>query len=131
MMNHGPAKADEGLEGLNFMEKLRECLTCGVVAIDHQKKIVSFNPGAEELFQIKTSQALHHSVEVLPLPVREVIDQTLTQRTPQNRSISTVVGNRDQAIEVSTALLEGEQTGSFGVVAVFHDLTPARNLEQH
>ncbi len=132
MFNDGLAKADEGLGCLNFMGGLQEALASAVVVADDQRKLCGFNPEAEKLLRLHASNVLHEPLDVLPTPLREIIQKTFLASSPQNCEITVSAGdNAELAFQVSTSLAEFGQGHGLGVVAVIRNLTSAKCLEQH
>lgn len=132
MLNNAPAKAAESREGLNFTDVLRECLPSAVVAVDFEEKLSGFSPAAEKLIGLRVGQVLGQSLGVLPPPLHEIIERTFQERKPQIREITLPAGGQGEvAVHVSTCLIRSEKPDRFGVVAVLHDLSLARMLEQH
>jgi len=130
MLNDNAAKPGEGLEGLNLMEVLGKCLPAAVLISGPEQTLAALNPSAEKLLQLPSSNLPNRSLDILAPAVRDVIHRTFRERTSQTFEIALVdeAGGK-RPIHISTSLFPvGER---FGVVAVLHDLAPARNLEQH
>src|SRR5713226_5780663 len=122
MFNDGPAKTDEGLGGLSFMGGLQEALSSAVVVIDDQRKLCGFNSEAEKLLRLPASKVLHQPLDVLPMPLREVIQNTFLASSPQDSEVSISAGENAQlALHVSTSLAQMGQTAGIGVVAVIRN----------
>lgn len=129
MLNDNAAKPGEGLEGLNLMEVLGKCLPAAVLVSGPEQTLAAWNPSAETLLGLPPSKFPDRSLETLPPAVRDLIQRTFEERTPQTFEIT--LGDEaggKRPIHISTSLFpSGER---FGVVAVLHDLAPPRNLEQ-
>lgn len=125
-------KAEESEQAPNFSEVLSDCLASGLVAVDGHNKIVAFNPRAELLTGLKADQVLHHSMDVLPAPLQEAIQETLRNGEPVlERQIILPIGDRGEStVRVSTALNRPANENTSGVFVVLNDLTSARRLEQ-
>jgi len=132
MFNDGPAKPDESLEGLSFMGGLQEALASAVVVIDDQRKLCGFNAEAEKLLRLHASKVLDMPLDVLPMPLRDVIQKTLLASSPQDCEIILPGGdNAELALRVNTSLAQFGQGHGMGVAAVIRNLTSAKSLEQH
>ncbi len=130
MLNDRPAKADEGLDGPVFLEGLPESQACAVVMSDGQRKLCGFNPQAESLFKLQAAHVVGQPLEVLPLPLQEIIQETFGTRRAQERQISlSRVDSGELALHASTIIAPlGKH--KFGVVAIITDLTLSKNLEE-
>src|SRR5438876_3775271 len=123
MSNENAAGVGEGFEGLNFTDVLRESFPGAIVIIDPERKVAGFNPAAESFLGVQTNQALEHSLEVLPVSLREVIQLTFDESKAQAREI--ILSRADSGklgVHVTTSMVALAKGGSFGVVVVLHDL---------
>jgi two-component system, OmpR family, phosphate regulon sensor histidine kinase PhoR len=100
----------------------------GVVALDHQGRILLLNPAAERLFGVTSEsvrgrpflEGLRHS------PLNEVLTQTISTHQPQKKEIS-LHADEDRTIAIHTQPVNyGE--GRTGVLAALHDITELRRL---
>ena len=120
-------------EGLNAVGTLRDCLAAGVVAIDSQSKVTSFNAAAEKLCGLPASRSVGQSIDLLPYPLRTLLRQTLHTGIPVPDAPLDLpdASGHTLNLRVTTAPIEF-QSGQppAGAVAVLHDITPAKHLEQ-
>jgi two-component system phosphate regulon sensor histidine kinase PhoR len=101
----------------------------GVIALDHQGRILLLNAAAEALFQIKSTQAKGRPfLEVLrQSPLNEVLSDALSRREPLSREI-TLHSPHERILAVHARPVDyGEGTG---VLTAFHDVTELRRLER-
>jgi len=110
-------------------------LTTGVFTVDGEGAVVFLNPTAEQLLGVRARDVLGQPLAAA-LPerlagLRSAIEHTLRERAPQSRLEVAVEtgGGRELPLGVSTNPLvhQGQVTG---VVAVFQDLTEAREMER-
>ena len=110
-------------------------LTSGVLTVDGRGEVAYLNPAAEQVLGLESERVCGRPLAgALPerlTALRELVARTVEERTPRIRA-EVLVRNQSEAalpLGVSTNLLmhEGEPTG---VVAVFQDLTEAREMER-
>jgi len=53
----------------NLAEVLRSCLTCGVISVNQEQRVTSFNSAAENLTGLRASDLLNAPVTSLPAPI--------------------------------------------------------------
>lgn len=101
----------------------------GVVALDHEGRILFLNPAAERIFGAPSD-----SIKGRPFleglrqsPLNEVLSETLARRKPLAREI-TVHSPAERVLNVQ-AIPVDYGNGQIGVVAALHDVTELRKLE--
>ena len=125
-------KSTAPLEGLSFAKVLHDCLASGVVFIDGKKKVASLNDQARKILGLSPDQASLPQLATLPGALRAMARATLgSGQSPADRQVTIRVGNRDTVIFHASAVPLQAGRKSSGVVLVLHDLTPARQVEQH
>ena len=125
-------KIEAAPEGLSFAKVLQDCLASGVILIDARKKVTSIDGRAKRLLGLSADQARHPTLSALPVALRTFVQAALTSgKTPAARQliIKTDIGG-SATIHASALPLQVGRKKS-GVVLVLHDLTPARQIEQH
>lgn len=110
---------------------LTRSLSSGFVAVDPGGRIVEVNAAAREI--------LRSTADVVGQPIHEAFGETpftgairaaLEQRIGLRRvEVRVGAGADEQIIGLTTVPLLGEQQQLLGVLALFTDLTPIRNLE--
>src|SRR6187549_1790553 len=80
----GSAESD----AVTFPQILDQCLDSAVLAIDQTRKITAFTSQTARLTGVPTEQAIHNTLDVLPSPLAEILQRTLTTSQPiLNRQI--------------------------------------------
>src|SRR5207247_1108431 len=136
MVMVAPNEAKEGSKGseaTTLPQILDLCLASAVVAIDERQRITAFTPEAENLLRLTAQQALDRAIEILPSPLREIVQKTLLSgESLSDRQILLPAGaGIDLIVRVSTTAIRGPGGKPIGAIAVLNNLTPARHLEQN
>jgi signal transduction histidine kinase len=115
---------------LDFADALRECLACGIITVDHRETVTSFSPRAEALTGVKAVAALGHSIDQLPIPLRDALKETLsTGKAVADRRIELAhPGHGATPVLVNTTTVTGGRDAR-GAVAVLNSLSAAGTLE--
>lgn len=102
----------------------------GIIVTDPEGRIVRFNRAAERFFAVSAEQALGQTVVTATLhhDLGEMIQRTLAQQLVTSGEIH-LVQPHPLILEVYVAPLESPAGALWGSVAVLHDLTPLRQLE--
>jgi signal transduction histidine kinase len=118
--------------GLSFADVLHDCLAPGVILVDGKKKVASLNDQAKQILGLSPDQALMPPLTALPAVLRALARATLVSgKAPADRQVTIRAGNREAVtFHASAVPLQAGRKNS-GVVLVLHDLTPARQIEQH
>ena len=119
-------------EGLSFAKVLHDCLAPGVILIDGKNKVASLNGQAKLLLGLSPDQATLPPLAALPAALRTMARTALASgKSPADRQVKVSAGNRGAVtLHASAVPLQTGRKNS-GVVLVLHDLTPARQIEQH
>ncbi len=114
-----------------FSDNLVENMPMGLVAIDIDGKIASFNQTAESILKLPSAEVLWKMYDqVLPKPLRELTDRAKTTKGVVEREMDCPVkGGETIPLEVIATLLEEEYGGFLGYVVLFRDLTQIRQLK--
>lgn len=121
------------LEDQNLkLQALLTSITNPIIAVDHKKQIILFNPAAETLFETKGEKVYgKHILEVIR-------DHTLEQRVEEifNQNRDTQMewqlkypSKRHLKVNTSLIRMPKDPVGSLGVVASIEDLTEMKKLE--
>lgn len=109
-------------------ETLVKSIPPGIVAIDDNGTIRWFNPPAESILGVKTSDALNRPAEAVGRKLAAMLRETLDAKTnpPARQWIDP---KTRRSISVETRRLVDQNT-PLGAVAVIHDLTVEEDLRQ-
>jgi PAS domain S-box-containing protein len=109
-------------------ETLLKSIPPGIVAIDEEGIIRWFNPPAESILGLKTSDALNQPVEAVGRRLSTMLRETLEAKAnPPPRQWIDPNTRRSLSVEARRLL---DQHTPLGAVAVIHDLTAEENLRQ-
>jgi len=127
-----PHRIEAPTEGLSFTKVLQDCLTSGVILVNAKKKVASLNSQAKHLLGLSPDQATLPPLPALPAALRTMARAALASgKSPADRQVTIKAGNRESfTVHASAVPLQAGRKNS-GVVLVLHDLTPARQIEQH
>src|SRR6266702_3333443 len=109
-------------------ETLLKSIPPGIVAIDEEGIIRWFNPPAESILGLKTSDALNRPIEAVGRRLATMLRETLEAKAnlPPRQWIDP---NTRRSLSVEARRLLDQHTPR-GAVAVIHDLTAEENLRQ-
>src|SRR6478736_5290793 len=109
-------------------ETLLKSIPPGIVAIDENGTIRWFNPPAESILGVKTSDALNRPAEAVGRKLATMLRETLDARTnPPARQWIDPKTRRSVSVETRRLV---DQNTPLGAVAVIHDLTAEEDLRQ-
>jgi len=136
MVMDASPKATEGSEDTqpaNSAEILDQCLACGIVAIDAQSRITAWSPAAERVLGLSAGACIGQPLEILPSPIREVLQRSLSTGEPILERHLTLSGadGANVMLRVSTTPFRTPDNRPSGVIAVVNNVTPARLLDQN
>lgn len=133
------AELRRGLEELadlkGYTDNILASLTSGIVTVDLEGRVVTLNPAAELMTGFFAGEVTgRYCTEVFAQTpdLAEVLMSTLANRTPVLGTPLTLRrrGGRRLPVEVSVSPLRGSEGKELGVIGVFRDLTPVRQLEE-
>jgi len=126
------ANPEPSREDLSVSEVVRDFLTTAVLAIDERRRINLFNPAAEALTLLKAEEVLNRPLEVLPLSLAEIINETLLSgRAIIDRQIAFPANNPGGCdVRVSTSVARTSAGTISGVVALMHDVSSVQRFEE-
>jgi len=101
----------------------------GIVALDHQGRVLFLNPAAEQLFAVRSADVRDRPfLEVLrQSPLNEVLTQTLSTHQPVHKEIALHTPS-ERVISVNSLPVNYGEAQT-GVLAALHDITALRKLE--
>ena len=117
-------------------EKILEHMSSGILVIDHDGKILTINPTAEQILGVDKLDIVGLHVEaafdpLTPEFAREVFEALESDRGKLRNEISV---KRDRGIQIplglSISILKDERDETRGVIAVFQDLTEVRGMQE-
>ncbi|OGR93569.1 MAG: hypothetical protein A2992_05510 [Elusimicrobia bacterium RIFCSPLOWO2_01_FULL_59_12] len=128
------ARVDEKVHELSRersqLAAILSALVEGVVAVDHEGRVLLLNPAAERLFEAASGNLTGRPVlEVLRHnALHELIQQTLRERRPVSQEITIHSPQARTLVAQALPVTYGENRA--GVLAAFHDITELRRLER-
>jgi signal transduction histidine kinase len=132
MPDQPPNPTGQDTERTDVSDILVRSVELGLVLVEAQRRIVSFNDAAGRLTHLAPGAVLGQPLEVLPVPLREVIDGMWSGETP--------VGSRTVILEadspgrsvlcVNTSFWQADAAHPACVLMVLQDLTAAQDLER-
>ena len=115
-------------------EEVLQTMNSGVLSVDRLGKILFVNKTAEGILGLSAGELVgRDSREALKAPeLVERLFSALYFLKPESRAEISIVSSKGRLIPlgISTALLGESQSGVRGVVAVFQDLTAAKQMEE-
>jgi len=115
-----------------FSDSVVENVPIGLLAMDTEGRIASFNQTAESVLQIRSSEVLgKKGKEVLPQQLEGLIRELKPEEEVIEREIECPVADgRRIPMDVSVSLLEGDDGSSLGHIILFRDLTEIQELKR-
>lgn len=115
-----------------FSDNLVENMPMGLVAIDPEERIASFNQTAESMLGINAHETLGKRLpEILPPSFQIFFNQLKLESKTVNREMETSLNNKkDLPLEVIGTALTGEDGAALGWVILFRDLTEIQHLKR-
>jgi two-component system sensor histidine kinase HydH len=115
-----------------FSDTVVENMPIGLLAIDANRKIVSFNQTAEAVLQLSSSKVLGKDAgEILPRQLLVLIDELESQRDIIEKEIDCALKDGKLIpLEVSGSSLEGDNDTFLGDVILFRDLSEVQDLKR-
>ncbi len=113
-----------------YNEILLQNLTTGVVAASNDGLITVFNNEAEQIAELSSRELLEKPVSYLPLPLREVINETLrTGERQENRELVLSSPDGNVIVRASSSIFHGQDGQMLGALMVLTDITALKRLE--
>lgn len=117
----------------NYTENILAHITSGVITLNSQERIITFNHKAEEILGIPSANVLEKDLRVLPSPISDLLYETLKEGRSYYRH-EVKLPHSGRLLGVSTAQLKGQNGEVMGSVMVFADLAAIqkqREMERH
>ena len=113
-----------------YNEILLQNLTTGVIAADADGRITVFNNEAEQITGSQSKDLLERSIEDLPAPLCELVQETLqSKERPENRELVLDSAQGSVVVRASSSIFHGQQGNMLGVLVVLTDITALKRLE--
>ncbi|HUD72984.1 MAG TPA: histidine kinase dimerization/phospho-acceptor domain-containing protein, partial [Dongiaceae bacterium] len=134
-LNRMADQLDERLDLLvrerNQMRTVLEGMVEGVLLTDASGRIVLANGAFERIFDAPPPLEGLRPLEAARVPgLQEAVEAALDATEPLSREIELVRGVEERVLGASLAALHGPEGDVVGAVAVFHDVTDLKRLEQ-
>jgi two-component system sensor histidine kinase HydH len=115
-----------------FSDNVVENMPIGLLAIDADGRIASFNQTAETVLQVSSRDILGKTVdEVLPKEIECLVGELKPEGEVIEKEIEcTVRNNKRIPMDVSVSLLTGESGTYWGHIVLFRDLTEIHELKK-
>jgi len=115
-----------------FSDHLVHHMPIGLLAIDTEESIASFNQAAESVLELSSVHAVgKHVTEILPQPLSKFYNQLKTSQGLIDKELDCPVpGGKTVPLEVIGTALEGEKGLFMGWVILFRDLSEIEHLKK-
>lgn len=115
-----------------FSDTVVENMPMGLLVIDPDGRIASFNQTAEAVLQLSSHEVLEKKAnEILPKQLWSLIDELETKKGIIEKEIDCPLEEGKMTpLDVSVSLLEGDDGTFLGDVILFRDLTEVQNLKR-
>ena len=115
-----------------FSDNLVKNMPIGLLAVDMDGRIASFNQTAEAVLQLSSREVLWKKPrEVLPRPMLELTDRLKTEKGLLEKEIDCpVTGDKIIPLEVIATFLQDETGAFLGYVILFRDLSEIKQLKR-
>jgi len=115
-----------------FSDKVVENMPVGLMAVDGEGRIASFNQAAESILKQEAPDVIgKRASEVLPAPLRGLTDLSKSPKPALPNEILCPLEKGDPIpLEVSVSSLAGEDGSSWGQVILFRDMTEVQDLKR-
>ncbi len=118
----------------NYTTKLLETMDSGVISVDKQNIIKTFNRKSEEIFQMTRDEVIEKDAEeVLPIQVKDesLYQVGLREGKKIEQEIEFLTKNHSRKIlEVNTSLLSNENDQDGGMVVLIRDVSRLKSLSE-
>ena len=115
----------------NQMQSVLEGMVEGVLLTDATGRILLANTAFERIFDAPPPLEGRRPLEAARVPgLQESIEAALAAAGPLTREIELLRGHQEKVLRASLAPLRSDGGESIGAVAVFHDVTELKRLEQ-
>ncbi len=103
----------------------------GVIAVDRDQRIILLNSAAEAMFNISSHRALgrFHWEMIRHSQLNTFFQEVLDSGSPKTKEL-TLYHDGGRILQTQAASISGKRDTPWAVVAVFHDITEIRRLEE-
>ena len=113
-----------------YNEILLQNLTTGVIAAGANGRITVLNNEAEQIIGSQSQDLLDHSIDNLPTPIRNLVQETLrSKERPETRELALESDEGEIVVRASSSTFHGQQGELLGVLVVLTDITALKRLE--
>ncbi|MFH1349760.1 MAG: ATP-binding protein [Pseudomonadota bacterium] len=115
-----------------FSDNLVENMPIGLLAIDADGRIASFNQTAESVLQLSSREVLGRKADEIMPPQLECLTKELeSEKEVIEKEIECPLGGgKSIPMDVSVSLLKGDDGTFLGFIILFRDLTEIQNLKR-
>lgn len=134
-LNQMAEELDERLRTItrerNEREAVLESMVEGVLAVDADRRILALNTAAAELLGVAPDEVQGAAIEeaVRNPDLQRVVTAAVSGQGPLEVDLTVHVGDREQYLQASGALLRARDGEVVGAVVVLNDVTRLRRLE--
>ena len=115
-----------------YLEHILRNLESGVITVDYEGRITTFNRAAEKMTQWKVSEVLERDCRILEETLAQLLLFTLASGEGQSGvelSLHNKAG-KPFPVGATSSLLQNQQGDLLGAIALFSDLTEVKELER-
>jgi nitrogen-specific signal transduction histidine kinase len=113
-----------------YNETLLENLTTGVIAAGADERVTVFNNEAGQITGLHHREIIDHSLDRLPVPLREILCETLrTGDRQENSELVLPLGDHNAVVRASSSIFHGQHGEMLGALVVLTDITALKRLE--
>ncbi|HTX54382.1 MAG TPA: histidine kinase dimerization/phospho-acceptor domain-containing protein, partial [Candidatus Baltobacteraceae bacterium] len=114
----------------NQLEVVLSSMQEGVIAVDHEERVISLNPAAASWFDLPLDRARKRNLQevIRNLPIQKFIMRSLENRSAAEEDM-VVFQNGERILNMRSTPLQRTGPETFGALIVFNDVTQLRRLE--
>ncbi len=112
-----------------FTKNIISSMTSGMITIDRDEKITTFNQQASEILNLDSSEIIGGDLRRLPSPLGDILYETMTTGASYKR-YEVEIHPAKLPIGINSYRLLDEQQNPIGAGIVFSDLSGAKKLEE-
>ena len=118
----------------DYTTKLLETMDSGVISLDQNKTIKTFNKKSEQIFQLTKNQVINKNAEkVLPIKVgnNSIYQLGLKEKKKIEEEIEFFTkDNNKKILEINTSLLSSEKEKENGMVLLIRDISRIKKMSE-
>jgi two-component system, OmpR family, phosphate regulon sensor histidine kinase PhoR len=125
------SRMQEVISQRNQLEAVLASMQEGVVAVDHEGRVISVNPAAARWFDLHIDRVMGRSLQEVIRNhfIQKFVDRSLKTVSPAEEDM-TVFHKGERILNVKSTPLHGMGAATFGTLIVFNDVTQLRQLER-